>query len=417
MKVLIICNLFPPFVMGGAEMAAHSLARWLAGQGHPVRVLTSAPTPPDEGTEVLTDGLTVERRYFENIYQVYKAPPASAPAKLRWHFTDHFHPESERICGEVMDDFQPDVVNSHDLQGIGYNLLKAVGDRDLPCVQTLHDFGFICLSMNQFRGGRECAYHHLSCVASTMIKRSYFKGIKHLAFHSTSAALMERYRPHLPGHAELLASNVPLFFPAVENAAATPRESGRVEFLYAGQLEPWKGIEFLVSVLEELAGAFRFRLTVVGGGSLLEPLRARAARLHWLHIVGKVPPGQVGGHMSGSDLLIVPSLWFENAPLVISQAIELGLPVLGSDTGGVPEMIEAGVNGTLLARGDRQAWKTELERICREPAHLEAWRAGAEKMKGRVSQDQLGEKVLALFRRVRAPGHPNGSVTTRELIS
>ena len=415
MKVLIICNLFPPFVMGGAEMAAHSLARWLVEQGHVVRVLTSAPTRADEGTEVLPDGLTVERRYFDNLYQVYKAPLASAPAKLRWHFNDHFHPETERICGEVMDEFQPDVVNSHDLQGIGYNLLKAVGDRGLPCVQTLHDFGFICLSMNQFRGGRECAYHHLSCVASTMVKRAYFKHIKHLAFLSTSAALLERYRPHLPAHAELLACNVPLFFPAMETTAR--RESDRVEFLYAGQLEPWKGIEFLVSVLASLADTFRFRLTVVGGGSLLEPLRARAKSLDWLRLTGKVPPEQVGVHMGRSDLLIVPSLWFENAPLVISQAIELGLPILGSDTGGIPEMIEAGVNGALLPRGDERAWAAELERLCREPAQLEAWRGGAAVVKNRASQDQLGEKVLALFRRVSAARHPGEPVATGELMS
>ncbi len=422
MKVLIICNLFPPFVMGGAEMAAHSLAVWLSEHGHDVRVLTSAPEPADEGTEVFPNGLTVERRHFANVYQIYKAPRGPLLAKVRWHLKDHFHPESERICGEVMDDFQPDVVNTHDLQGIGYNLLNAIGARDVPCIQTLHDFGFMCLSMNMFRDGHECGHHHLPCVASTLIKRSYFKHIRTLAFISPTAALLERHRPHLPPGAETHVIPYVLSFEPtrpvpVTGEAAAMLDDGRVKLIYVGQLEPWKGVEFLISLLEGLLDTVRFHLTIVGGGSLLDTLQRRAANVDWLAVVGKVPPANVGGYMSRSDLLIVPSLWFENAPLVISQAVELGLPVLASNTGGLPEMITDGVNGALLPRGERAAWQAALERVCREPGQLEAWRAGAAERRSSILPDGPGENTVSVFRSVSAGRGVGESVATGGISS
>ena len=402
MKILVICNLFPPFVMGGAEMAAYSLALWLVGQGEEVHVLTSAPNPSDQGTETLPGGLTIERRHFANVYQVYKAPRAPALQKARWHWNDHFHPDAERICGEVMDQFQPDVVNTHDLQGIGYNLLKAIGARSVPCVQTLHDFGFVCVSMNMFRHGRECGHHHLPCVASTLIKRSYFQHVQTLAFISPTVALLERYRPHLPARVEAhVVPYVLSFRPPRPEAAATPDDS-RVKLIYVGQVEPWKGVEFLVSVLEEMVGTARFHLTVVGGGSLLEALRQHNGNGDWLTVAGKVPPEEVGNYMNRSEVLLVPSLWFENAPLVVSQAIELGLPVLASDTGGLPEMVTDGVNGALLPRGDREAWKAALAQVCHRSGAFEKWRAGAAGLRGSLSPDGPGERVRSVFRRVSA---------------
>ena len=405
MKILLVSNLFPPFVMGGAEMAAHSLAHWLSGQGHQVHVLTSAPSTADEGTETPPDGPTVERRHFANVYQVYKAPRAPALQKARWHFRDHFHPDAERICGEVMDRFRPDVVNTHDLQGIGYNLLNAIGASNVPCVQTLHDFGFVCVSMNMFRHGRECAHHHLPCVASTLIKRSYFKSIRRLAFVSPTAALLARYRPHLPPGAETHVIPYVLSFQPPPGEAAITSDDYPVKLLYVGQVEPWKGVEFLMQVLEEISrGGARFHLTVVGGGSLLETLRAHLGHGDWLTVAGKVPPGEVGSYMQGSDALLVPSLWFENAPLVVSQAQDLGLPVLASDTGGLPEMIADGVNGALLPRGDRAAWRTALEQVCRRSGEFEKWRAGAVERRRGSSPDGPGGETLSLFRQMSHAG-------------
>jgi len=399
-KILIISNMFPPFVMGGAEMAAHSLAVWLAEMGHEVRVLTCAPERSDEGVEVLAEGLTVERHYFKNIYQIYQADRDRSLSKVVWHFQDHFHSETERICASVIAEFRPDIINTHDLQGIGYNLLRAVGASKVPCVQTLHDFGFICVAMSMFQKGAECSRHHWVCQASAMIKRSYFSHIAALAFHSPSAALLDRHRPFLPSHREACAIPLALSF---DNPPRSGDARGEVpRLLYVGQIEPWKGVDFLLSVLAEMPAPRKFHLSIVGGGSRLEPLRSRYGGEAWVTFRGKLPASQVGQFMADSDLLIVPSTWFENAPLVISQAIQMGLPILASRTGGLPEMVEAGTNGDLLPPGDAPAWKRCLERICAEPGVIEKWRSGAATMCDRFSRDALGARVVELFERMIA---------------
>ncbi len=410
MRILIISNLFPPYIMGGAEMAAHSLASWLARAGHEVRVLTTAPNRAAEGTETMLPGLTVIRRFFANIYQVYLAGRQPFARRAVWHFNDHFRPENERIAGEIIDEFQPEVVNTHDLQGIGYNVLKAIGDRRLPCVQVLHDFGFICLAMNMFRAGRECPYHHFSCQASTAIKRRYFTHIKALSFVSPSAALLERYRPYLPPHLEASVIPLTLDFAPAPDRPDHPAHGGEepLRLLYVGQVEPWKGIDFLCDVLEPLARQGGFHLQVVGGGNLLQSLRARFAGADWITLAGKVAADEVGAYMAASDLLVVPSVWFENAPLVTSQALRLGLPVLASRIGGLPEMIEAGVVGDLVAPGDAAAWTETLKMLRQERGIVARWRKLAQDSRRTGSPDVLGPQMVEVFQRTagQAGRHP-----------
>jgi glycosyltransferase involved in cell wall biosynthesis len=271
----------------------------------------------------------------------------------------------------------------------------------LPCVQVLHDFGFICLSMNMFRKGMECSHHHLACQGSAAVKRRYFEHIGALSFVSPSAALLERYRPHLPEHLEACVIPLPLYFaPAPTRPAPAARgENQRLKLLYVGQLEPWKGIDFLCDVLAPLAQGGRLHLQVVGGGSLLGGLQARFAGADWITLAGKIAAADVGAHVVASDLLVVPSVWFENAPLVVSQALRLGLPVLASRTGGLPEMIEPGVSGDLLPPGDAAAWTGKIEMLLREPGTIARWARGAQDLLECGSPEVLGPQMVDVFQR------------------
>jgi len=398
LRVLIVSNMFPPAVMGGAELAAHSLATWLARAGHTVRVLTSAPRPGEAGDETDAGGFTVERRFFPNIYPIYQADETRPSRKLLWHARDHFNPDSEKIARDVIGRFRPDIVNTHDLQGIGYNLLREIGRQKLPCVQTLHDLGFLCINMSMFKDGEECRRRHLPCAASALVKRAYFSSIRTLAFWSPSQALLERYRPHLPRHTEAACIQLPLLFPPPPNAVPARAASAPVRLLYVGQLTEPKGIEFLLRTLDPLAcGEGGFELLVVGSGTLLEPLKARYAGAAWVKFTGRIPPEQVAGFMTRGDLLMIPSLWFENSPLVAYQANQLGLPILASRIGGIPELVREG--GILLPPGDAARWQLCVREMVAKPEKLEALRAAARQAAPRCDPDLLGDAVLRLLRR------------------
>ena len=76
------------------------------------------------------------------------------------------------------------------------------------------------------------------------------------------------------------------------------------------------------------------------------------------------------------DCLIVPSLWWENAPFVIREAYARGRPVIASNLGGMAESVRDGVDGLLFPVGDTAALAACIQRLHEEPGLLERLRAG-----------------------------------------
>ena len=103
--------------------------------------------------------------------------------------------------------------------------------------------------------------------------------------------------------------------------------------------------------------------------------------------------------MAASDLLVVPSVWFENAPLVISQALQSGLPVVASRVGGLPEMVDAGVSGDLVAPGDAAAWTETLKMLLRDRRIVARWSKVLQDSPGTGSPDVLGPQMVEVFQR------------------
>jgi len=103
----------------------------------------------------------------------------------------------------------------------------------------------------------------------------------------------------------------------------------------------------------------------------------RLAHVAHARLEPPVAPDRVPDWLSRLHLLIVPSIWMENAPLVIAEAFRVGVPVVASEVGGIPEMVRAGENGMLVPPGDVGALRVLLERIAAEPEEVRTWAEGA----------------------------------------
>jgi GT2 family glycosyltransferase len=104
----------------------------------------------------------------------------------------------------------------------------------------------------------------------------------------------------------------------------------------------------------------------------LEPLLGQAGvQLH-----GAIAHEQVGQALSSIDVLVVPSIWPENSPLVIQEAFLAGVPVVASRIGGIPEIVADGANGLLFPAGDAEGLSGSIARLLREPGLLDTLRAG-----------------------------------------
>jgi glycosyltransferase involved in cell wall biosynthesis len=75
------------------------------------------------------------------------------------------------------------------------------------------------------------------------------------------------------------------------------------------------------------------------------------------------------------DVLLCPSIWFENGPTIALEAMAAGTPVIGSRVGNLAEIVDDGVNGRLVTAGDVDALKNVLVEVASDPrATVDAWR-------------------------------------------
>jgi glycosyltransferase involved in cell wall biosynthesis len=352
----------PPDQHGGAEFSAIGLAIDLAQAGHRVTLFGAERLSSTSGAQAKSTfrGVEVRRRKFDRPYDWLDGMPHDGLTKLRWHVADHFKASNETLFEQVIDDVAPDAVIVHNTQGIGFNLFRVLARRGIPTVHVLHDLGLVCLNRAMFRGAEKCRRHCFECRLVSRRNIHLLRSLKRFALVSPSRANLQT----LSGYADLngLAQEV------IPNAVDYPIfdkqvPDGPSRFVFAGRLSPEKGFNFLISVLRDLEPTNEFRLEILGSGPEETSVREMVSGDRRFEFRGTVSLEEVGRAMSRSDMLLVPSLWDENFPGVVVHALRAGLPVAASAAGGMKEMIEDGVSGVLLPKGDAGAWRQALTDI------------------------------------------------------
>jgi len=398
MKILSVSALFPPHAHGGAEQSAANLARWLATLGHEMLVLAASIADQGDVIEPWRE-VNVIRRNFPRPYPVFDFPVAPQWKKPLWHLQDSLDPRNRGIVGRVLDQVQPDAVLVHYVPGIGYNTLDEISARGLPTVYYLHDLGLACNRMSMFKSGRDCGSPCADCRVGSAHRLRRLARFERLGFCSPSLANLERLKSLLPMSAwpSTVIPNANLYpLPTVARMAGT----GVLRLLYVGRLHPQKGVDVALEAVAALAGQHALQMRVVGGGQSEAELRARFGGEPWCSFTGHVSPSQVSDEMNNADLLLLPSVWLENAPGVAIQALALGLPIFGSRIGGIPEIVQHDSTGWLLPPGDVTAWTDALRQLLADPGRLLRWRASAAAQAPQYEQEALGRRHLAFIEQV-----------------
>ncbi|MFQ5504749.1 MAG: glycosyltransferase [Planctomycetota bacterium] len=163
-----------------------------------------------------------------------------------------------------------------------------------------------------------------------------------------------------------------------------PGDTIRLTFM--AQLAPHKGAHVIVGALELLEPELRQRLRVAAHGAatshhypryaeeLIETSRASDLPIDF---PGPFPPDEVQSVLARTDLLLLPSLWLENLPLVLLHARACGIPVLASRVAGITPFVQDGEDGLLAEPGDTGAWAKVLARLVREKELLSRLEEGA----------------------------------------
>ncbi|TFG10070.1 glycosyltransferase family 1 protein [Candidatus Heimdallarchaeota archaeon] len=129
---------------------------------------------------------------------------------------------------------------------------------------------------------------------------------------------------------------------------------------FVGDLEPWKGIPYYTRVVQKvLKRSKKAEFWFLGYGSLYDSLKMKFENEKRVKIYGAVEHTEVPNLLSKSNILVQPSFW-EGSPTTIIEAMAMGIPVIGSEIGDIPRLLEHGKSGKLFKAGNGEELEQKL---------------------------------------------------------
>lgn len=361
MKILLLHTLYAPHIGGGAEIVVRQLAEGLQRRGCSVSVLA---TGPDQGLHSeQVNGLRLYRAGLHNLYWHFTQERPDRLSRLRWHWRDRYNREMRQHVREVIAREQPDIVLSNNLTGWSVSAWDEISAAGLPIVQVLHDLYLLCPKDTMFSKGHSC---ERQCPMCALLRRNHAHASRQVAaVIGVSRFMLDRLLAHgyfsqASRHVVLNASATPP--PAERSAPGTEKRTLR--FGYIGTLSENKGVAWLIEQFQALS--MDATLTIAGRGKLDYEAELRAlADPNRVRFQGYQ---DTQAFMASIDVLVVPSLWAEPFGLVAVEGCASHLPVIASDTGGLPEIIRDNLNGLLCSPVDRDSLGRAMLQLYRDRA-------------------------------------------------
>jgi len=328
-----------------------------------------------------------------------------------------YHVEARRRAGEMVRDFVPDVVHVHNLfHHLSPAVLPALRSQGARVVMTLHDYKLICPNYTLYTQGGVCTACRGGRFSMAVRKRCVRDSILKSALCAVENTLHWRLRLYVDGVDQFLAPSrflaerfAEFGFPMDKMAVlpnfttldVDPAVEGDGSVLFAGRLVEVKGVRTLLEAWRRSKARKRSRLRIAGAG----PLRPEVLRFVAEHglceveLLGPLSPRELDERMSASSVVVIPSQWYENCPLVVLEAQARGRCVVASRIGGIPELVEDGVSGLLVPPGDESALALAIDRAI-DDSGLRA-RLGRQARRGtelRHSPEAHYQALLAAYR-------------------
>lgn len=371
MKILFVNTLYSPHIGGGAEVILKSLVEGVAEQGHEVCVLT---TCADDGIHIeKIDGIKVIRVGIKNIYWNYKAEKKTALRRMFWHLRDIYNPGMAAMAAEILREFQPDIVNTHNVVGFSAAIWPVIRKHGVPIVQVLHDQYALCPTSTMFKGSQRCETQCAKCKIFRIPHKTLSNNVDCIVGVS-DFVLKHHLRNGLFTQAKVKTSiiNAKSFKSVSVPQPLADRKN--VRFGYIGGLVLGKGVELLLKTFAGLVELTDISLVIAGSGSTDYVQELEKFKSKQIAFLGYCSPEVF---FSNIDVLVVPSLWNDTLPTVVFESLMNGIPVIGSSRGGIPEMIEDGKNGFLFDPDRPEELAALIRKIAHRPALLDGMQLAA----------------------------------------
>ncbi len=364
-KILIVAHGHPEHQSGGGEIAAHNLhKKLLEAEGYESAFFArhNKRELQHPGVPFSSNGKPGEILFYSTMPDWFRF---SQPDKAKvW-----------RDFEEVLNAYKPDLVHFHHYLHLGLEFFRQVKNHnsETPIVLTLHEYCGICHNHGQMvkvgsnalcseASAEQCSSCFPEHSAQDFFLREQF--IKsHFAlvdqFISPSQFLADRYiNWGLPESRFRVVENMLVDShsdkPLLTKSKSHTPGTDKIRLGFFGQINSFKGVDLLIKSLEHLAPEIldQVQLDINGSGLEKQPAKLRKKINRGVkkfdgivHLRGAYRQAELDGLMAKTDWVVMPSIWWENSPVVILEARKNGVPVLCSDIGGMAEKIEHGRTG------------------------------------------------------------------------
>ena len=372
MRILLLSNLYWPYILGGAEIVARDFAVALEGLGHEVMVLTSSYGLP----KAQRDGRIWRTLHYTPPAHFDRHRPAWQQLNLLSDYYQYFHnPANGQELQRVIAETKPDVLYIWEITGLGVNtILTALGKLVIPIVFHLESYWL------QYARSAETEQ---SCLRTRRLKKLLIGSVPSLTYTSLIAASEAVKQAYVeagcpPERIEVIYNGIDSRFvntPRSKKADASSGTKG-MRLIYVGRLCVEKGVLVILKALSILfneQGKQDLHLSIFGDGDegYIRELQAYTRDKNLTQFVtfhGKVPQDELIENYDNSEILLVPSLWKEPFGLVVAEAMARGLPVIASKLGGPAEIITTRVDGLLIEPGNERALVSAILQLVEDPA-------------------------------------------------
>lgn len=435
MYILFITHFFPPTHNAGTENYTLGLAQAFQAKGHTVKVICA-------------EGWQTGSKYWNGVTEeTYDSVPVS---RIHLNWTKAANPNQvlfeslpvEHWFNQFFKTHKPDIVHVTSTYSLGISTLRSTWDAGIPLVLTLMDFWFLCPRTVLLRGDgqlcngqttswecQECLLHdsnfylRIRPLVLPQLRPIFWYGITHVPVlarlrgargmtldmarrkHEIKASL--RLPNIILSHSSFVQSmfkqadlsqrilHLPngLDLSWAENYKGK-NDSSVIRCGYIGQIMAIKGVHILIEAFRNLHLGEQARLDIWGSltqdSSYTQKLQQLIGDAPSIKLQGRFEHEQLTQVLAEIDVLVVPSLWYENAPLVIQEAFATKTPVIATNLGGMAEAVIHDVNGLLFTQADAGDLARQLQRIVVEPDLLERLRNGIPPVK------TVAEEVIEL---------------------
>lgn len=375
MRILQINNY--AYLKGGSEKVFIDTTNVLRENGHQVKCFSIKDSRIDIDGCTLVDHIDWSER--KDLLSKFKGV---------WSFV--YNRRSASKLEALIRDFKPDVAHIHIYYGrLSNSVVRVLKKYNIPIVQSVHEYRLICPAYTCLNGEgkicERCANSLLkaSCISKKCIKNNRLLSIvaacecfvrdtffnnqkkfdKFIMVSNFIKNLHVKYYPGIKIKSEVLYNMIDIEKYATYRVCPDEKLD---YYLYLGRLSYEKGLMTLLKVFKDLPNT---KLKIAGTGPLDSELKRfiEDKNMTNVELLGFLSGDKLYDAIAKAKFLVVPSEWYENNPISVIESLALGTPVIGSNIGGIPELVIDNETGFLHEPKDRLS----LENVIRHSENLD----------------------------------------------